>query len=738
VTASTLGKPTSRIDGRAKVTGAAKYAAEHNVADLAHGFVVTSAIAKGRIARIDFADALAVEGVIAVFTHANRPKMAASDDKYQDDIGPGGKPFRPLYDDSIHFSFQPIALVVAEEPEVARFAASLVRVAYEQEPHATDFERRRGHAFVAKSDGESHSHTRGEASKAFDQAPVRVEAEYRMAVEHHNPMEMFGATAVWEGDGRIAVYDKTQGPVNCRNYLANVFALSRKKVRVLSPYVGGGFGSGLRPQYELPLAVLAARALKRSVQVTLTRQQMFGLGYRAGNIQSLKLGADRSGRLLSFRHEWVGMTSQFEDFQRTYVAWSSLLYKCANAELAQKLVRLDQNTPCDMRAPGGAEGLYAIECAMDELAYAANVDPLELRLINYSDRDQIEDKPYSSKALRECYREGAERFGWARRSREPRSMRDGNELVGWVMATGIWEAMQLPASARAVLSANGDVEIASATADMGPGTYTMMAQLAADMLGVPLDSVTVKLGDSDLPEAPVEGGSFTTASVGSAIHAACLAVQKELLQVAQKAARSPLNGAKLKDVAFVDGKIRRKDGSAELSLIDAMRAGGIERIEKKASAVPDVSSKYSHYAHSAVFAEVKVDEEIRMVRVTRVVSAVAAGRILNPKVAGSQILGAVVGGIGMALHEETSIDHRFGRFMVHNLADYHVPVNADVHGIDVIFVEEQDDEINPLGVKGVGEIGIVGTAAAVANAIYHATAKRVRDLPITLDKLMRE
>jgi xanthine dehydrogenase YagR molybdenum-binding subunit len=737
VTASTLGKPTSRIDGRAKVTGAAKYAAEYNVPGLAHGFVVTSAIAKGRIARVDFADAMAVDGVIAVFTHANRPKMAASDDKYQDDIAPGGKPFRPLYDDRVRFSFQPIALVVAEEPEVARFAASLVRVEYEPEEHETDFARQLGHAFVSKADGESHSHKRGNAAKAFEQAPVKVEAEYRMAVEHHNPMEMFGATAVWEGDGRITVYDKTQGPVNCRNYAANVFALAKKKLRVLSPFVGGGFGSGLRPQYELPLAVLAARALKRSVRVTLTRQQMFGLGYRAGNVQSLKLGAERDGRLASFRHDWIGMTSRFEDFQRTYTAWSSQLYTCANAELTQKLVRLDQNTPCDMRAPGGAEGMYAIECAMDELAWAANVDPLELRLINYSERDQMEDKPYSSKALRECYRQGAERFGWSRRSPQPRAMKDGNELVGWGMATGIWEAMQLPASARAVLAANGDVEIASATADMGPGTYTMMAQLAAAMLGVPLDNVTVKLGDTDLPEAPVEGGSFTTSSVGSAIHAACLAVQKELLRLAGKAPRSPLNGAKLKDVDFVDGRIRRKDGGGEISLVEAMRAGKVDRIEKKAGAIPNAKSKYVHYSHSAVFAEVKVDEEIGVVRVTRVVSAVAAGRILNPKIAGSQILGAVVGGIGMALHEETATDHRFGRFMVHNLADYHVPVNADVHGIEVIFVEEQDDEINPLGVKGVGEIGIVGTAAAIANAIYHATGKRVRDLPITLDKLMR-
>jgi xanthine dehydrogenase YagR molybdenum-binding subunit len=735
---SYLGKPTPRIDGRAKVTGLAKYAAEYNVSGLAHGCVVSSAIAKGRIKRIHTADALSVDGVLDVFTHEHRPKLASSHEKYNDEVAPSGSPFRPLYDDKILFSGQPVALVVAEEFEIARFAASLIRVEYERKPHVTDFEAQRKRGALSKRDP-AQSVARGNPAPAFEQAAVRIKAEYRMPVEHHNPMEPFAATAVWEDDDRITVFDKTQGPQNCRNYVAGVFGMPRDKVRVLSPYVGGGFGSGLRPQYELPLAVLAARALKRSVRVTLTRQQMFTLGYRAANVHEMTLAADQDGSLASFRHEAVSMTSQFEDFQRNFVNWSSLLYRCANADLGQRLVKLDQNTPCDMRAPGGAEGAYAIECAMDELAFAANIDPLELRLINYSDKDQIEDRRYSSKQLRECYRQGAEEFGWSNRNPQLRSMRDGNELIGWGMATGIWEAMQMPASAKAALTANGNVEIASATADIGPGTYTWMTQLAAEMLGVPIENVTAKLGDSALPDAPVEGGSFTVSSVGSAIHAACRAVQKELLGLAQKMARSPLAGAKLDDVVFAEGKIRhRDDESREVSVADAMRAGKADRIEKEASAEPNERSKYSHSTHSAVFVEVKVDEQLGVIRVTRVVSAVAAGRILNPKLASSQILGAVVGGIGMALHEETVTDHRFGRFMSHNLADYHVPVNADVHAIDVIFVEEKDDEINPLGVKGVGEIGIVGVAAAVANAVYHATGKRVRDLPITLDKLMRD
>jgi xanthine dehydrogenase YagR molybdenum-binding subunit len=735
---SSLGKPTSRVDGRAKVTGVAKYAAEYNVSGLAHGVVVSSTIARGRIKRIHAADALAVEGVLDVFTHEHRPSLASSHKNYADEIAPDGAPFRPLYNAEVVFNGQPVALVVAEEFEIARFAASLVRVEYEQQAHVTDFDARRARGEISKRDP-AHAVRRGEPAAAFDKAATRIKAEYRMPVEHHNPMEPFAATAIWEGDGRITVFDKTQGPQNCRNYVAGVFKMPRDKVRVLSPYVGGGFGSGLRPQYELPLAVLAALALKRAVRVTLTRQQMFTLGYRAANVHALALGANSDGSLVSFRHDAVAMTSQFEDFQRDLSNWSSLLYRCANVDLAQRLVKLDQNTPCDMRAPGGAEAMYPIECAMDELAYAVNIDPLELRLINYSDKDQIQDRPYSSKELRECYRQAAERFGWSKRNPRPRSMRDGNELVGWGMATGIWEAMQMPASAKAVLTANGSVEIASATADIGPGTYTMMTQLGAEMLGAPLESVTAKLGDSALPDAPVQGGSFTTSSVGCAIHAACRAVQRELLALAQRMPGSPLANATLDDVIFADGKIRhREEESREISVADAMRAGKVDRIERDASAEPNEDGKYSHFAHSAVFAEVKVDEELGVIRVTRVVNAVAAGRILNPKIAGSQILGAVVGGIGMALHEETATDHRFGRFMTHNLADYHVPVNADVHAIEVLFVEEKDDEINPLGIKGVGEIGIVGTAAAIANAVYHATGKRVRDLPITLDKLMRE
>jgi xanthine dehydrogenase YagR molybdenum-binding subunit len=436
-------------------------------------------------------------------------------------------------------------------------------------------------------------------------------------------------------------------------------------------------------------------------------------------------------------HDAVTVTSQYEDFHRQETGWSGLLYKSANAKYAHRLARLDLPTSCDMRAPSAAPALFALESAMDELAVALKIDPLELRLRCYSDRDQNENKPYSSKALRECYRQGAEAFGWAKRNPEPRSMREGSDLVGWGTATGVWEALQVPITVRIVLTANGHAEVACATSDIGTGTYTIMAQVAADMLGLPLDNISIKLGDSSLPQSPVEGGSWIATSVANAIAATAEVIRGDLLRLAGKMPGSPLAKLAVGDVALADGKlVSRGDASRAVSIADAMRHGAVDRIEKELTTNPAHDETRAHNVHSAVFAEVKVDEQLGVVRVTRVVSAVAAGRILNPKTAGSQILGGVVWGIGMALHEETAIDHRLGRIMNANIAEYHVPVHADVHDIEVIFVDEADDS-NPMGLKGVGEIGIVGVAAAIANAVYHATGKRVRDLPITLDKLMR-
>ncbi|MFL6839928.1 MAG: xanthine dehydrogenase family protein molybdopterin-binding subunit, partial [Bradyrhizobium sp.] len=401
-----------------------------------------------------------------------------------------------------------------------------------------------------------------------------------------------------------------------------------------------------------------------------------------------------------------------------------------------RLARLDVPTSCDMRAPGAATGVYALECAMDELAIALKIDPVQLRLQCYSDRDQTADVPYTSKELRECYRQGAAAFGWDQRNPEPRSMRDGGELVGWGMASGVWEALQMPASVRIVLTANGHAEVASAASDIGTGTYTIMAQVAADLLGLPLDNISIKLGDSSLPQCPLEGGSWIAASVCNAIANTAGEVRKELADLASRVKDSPLAGTTPQDVMLADGKIvSKQDASRAVSIADAMRHGNVERItQQKDNTFPEDKS-HARNTHSAIFAEVKIDEELGVIRVTRVVNAVAAGRILNRKTAHSQVMGGVVWGIGMALHEETHHDHHFGRIMNPNIAEYHVPVNADVHDIKVIFVDEPDAIVNPLGIKGLGEIGIVGVAAAIANAIYHATGKRVRDLPITLDKV---
>jgi xanthine dehydrogenase YagR molybdenum-binding subunit len=483
---------------------------------------------------------------------------------------------------------------------------------------------------------------------------------------------------------------------------------------------------------------MGAIALQRSVRLVLTRQQMYGLGYRPATIERLSLGAKAAGTLDAITHEAISVTSQFEDFSRNDTGWAELLYKCPNTRLTHRLARLDMPTSSDMRGPGAATGVYALECAMDELAVALKIDPLELRRRCYSDRDQNENIPYTSKQLHECYRQAAAAFGWEKRSPMPRSMRDGSELVGWGMATGVWEALQMPAAVRITLTANGHAEVSSAASDIGTGTYTIMAQVAADMLGLPLENITIRLGDSTLPQCPVEGGSWIAASICNAIANTAADVRGQLLDLARRMDDSPVAGAAPQDVILSEGSIvSKRDAGRAVSIADVMRHAGLERVtqEKTNSFAEDKS--HARNTHSAIFVEVRIDEQLGVIRVTRVVEAVAAGRILNLKTARSQILGGIVWGIGMALHEETLIDHRFGRIMNANIAEYHVPVNADIHDIDIIFVDEPDELVNPLGIKGLGEIGIVGVAAAVANAIYHATGKRVRDLPITLDKLQR-
>ena len=507
--------------------------------------------------------------------------MPDNDQAYKDDVAPDGSPYRPLYDGKIMFNGQPIALVVAETLEIARFAASQVRVEYETQAHVTDVYRQRDAAVPGKAPTNpmeamfAPPKARGTPDQALAAAPVRHEAEYFIPNEHHNPMELYATTAVFEAGGKLTVYDKTQGVQNVHKYLCGVFGMKPEDVRVMSPYMGGGFGSGLRPQFQVVLAVLAARALQRSVRVVLTRQQMYVLGYRPAMIQSVALGANTGGMLDVITHDAVTVTSQYEDFHRQETGWSGLLYKSANAKYAHRLARLDLPTSCDMRAPSAAPALFALESAMDELAVALKIDPLELRLRCYSDRDQNENKPYSSKALRECYRQGAEAFGWAKRNPEPRSMREGSDLVGWGMATGVWEALQVPITVRIVLTANGHAEVACATSDIGTGTYTIMAQVAADMLGLPLDNISIKLGDSSLPQSPVEGGSWIATSVANAIAATAEVIRGDLLGLAGKMPDSPLAKLAVGDVALADGKlVSRRDASRAVSIADADASRG--------------------------------------------------------------------------------------------------------------------------------------------------------------------
>jgi xanthine dehydrogenase YagR molybdenum-binding subunit len=741
--AVTIGMPVSRVDGRDKVTGQARYAAEYPVEGLLYGVVVSGTIPRGRIKAIRADAALAVAGVVEVITHLNRPRIRSFDIFYKDMTAPGGSPFRPLYDDKIAYSGQPVALVVAETFEAARYAARLVEVDYEVEPHATSLVEDRERSYKPsrmKAGFTPPPDPKGHADEVWEKAAIKVEGEYYSGVEHHNPMELFASTVIRDADGHLTIYDKTQSSQNSRWYVSHVFGLAKDKVTVRNPYVGGAFGSGLRPQYQLPLAVMAALKLERSVRVVLTRQQMFTFGHRPETLQRVRLAAEADGTLTSIIHEAVAETSRMEDYVEVVVNWSGELYACEHVRLGYHLVDLDHASPMDMRAPGAAHGVYALEVAMDELSYALKMDPLALRLKNYADMDPSRGLPYSTKELRACYQQGAERFGWDKRPLEPGTMREGRELIGWGIATGMWDAMQMFARASAVLHADGSLVVSSAATDIGTGTYTAMSIIAADAMGLPLEKVRFQLGDSTLPVAPIEGGSSHVATVGSAVQGVCEKLQKKLFKLAKKLPSSPLAKARFDDIEFSGGALRVSSlPGVAVPITEILAGSGEQRLEEKYLMLPNMlkQMKYQRSTHSAVFCEVRVDPEFGTVRVTRVVSAIAAGRIINAKTAQSQIIGGVVWGIGQALHEETHCDHRFGRFMNHNLGEYHVSVNADIHDIDVIFVQEDDRIVSRIGAKGVGEIGLVGVAAAVSNAIYHATGKRVRSTPITPDKLMR-
>jgi len=651
-------------------------------------------------------------------------------------------PVKPLVGDEVHYAGQPVALVLAESWEAARHAAALVRIDYEAHGHVTDLPRHHedGRAPTELDEDTAPPKPRGDADGAFAVASVKVDAQFHQAAEHHNPMELHASTVIFEAGGTLTVHDKNQGAYGTRKRLAKVFGFPETQLRLLNTFVGGAFGSGLRPQYNVLLAIVGALHLRRNVRVVLTRQQMFTFGHRPEIWQRLRLGAGRDGKLTALIHEAVGETSRVDDFTEMVTRWSGTLYRCDNLRGDYRVLPLDLPTPLDMRAPGAASGLFALEVAMDELAHALGMDPVALRLANYAEKTPSGDKPYSSKKLRECYALAAERFGWSRRNPQPRSTREGDELVGWGMASGQWIAEQQEAQARVVWHADGHVDVETAASDIGTGTLTVIAQIAASALGVRMDDVRVHIADTRLPRAPTEGGSSHVASVGSAVDGACEKLRKKAWRFARAKPGSPLAGSRLADVEFAGGRLRlRNAGDGDgMSLQQVLAASRVEALEAHFHLEPDEDEqgRYERAVHSAVFCEVRVDEAMGTVRVTRVVSAVACGRIVNELTARSQVLGGIVWGIGQALHEETLIDHALGRFMTVDLASYHVPVNADIHELDVIFVPEDDRVVSRLGAKGVGEIGGLGVAAAISNAIWHATGRRIRSLPMTPDKVM--
>jgi xanthine dehydrogenase YagR molybdenum-binding subunit len=703
-----VGAPIDRVDGRLKVTGAATYSAEVQVPGLVYGVLVLSTVASGSIARIDADAARKARGVIEVRTSANAPRLV-------DVQGKGGvdRTLMALQDDTIRYDRQPVAVVVADSFERAVDAASLVRVRYVRAAAATNFERQPEYQPQTPLGQDRH---KGDAQTALAQAAVKVDQTYVVPPEHHNPMEPHATVAQWEGD-RLTVYDATQGIMQARRKLAAAFGVPETKVRVISKFIGGGFGGKGSLWSHAMLAAMAAKLIGRPVKIVLSRPQMFGsVGFRPRTMQRVALGAARDGRLISLIHQTSAQTSVFDEFIAGTGMLSTVLYGTPNLLVTHRLRRLNSATPTFMRAPGEACGSFALESAMDELAYAAGIDPVRLRLVNDTNTD-ADGLPFSSRSLRECLRVAAERFGWSRRDPRPSSMREGRLLVGLGMAAATYPTHRSAAGAVVQLRADGSAVVRSSGVDIGTGAYTVFTQVAAEQLGLPVERVSMELGDSTYPNAPNAGGSQLTASAGSAIKLAALDARAKLLALAHADAASLGGGP---------------DAIAAL-----MRRAGVAAVVGTSDAKPGEEQKtFAQHAFGAQFAEVRVDPDLGTVRVVRFVNAFACGRILNEKTAKSQYLGGTVWGIGMALLEHTRYDERSGRIMNANLAEYLVPVHADVPAVESIIVPEDDPHVNELGVKGIGEIGIVGAAAAVANAVYHATGKRVRELPITPEKLL--
>ena len=733
---SNAGQSVTRRDGIAKVTGAATFAADNHPEGVLHAVYVPATIARGRVIRLDTGAAKAHPGVVEVFTPENRPALAGD---------PDAKPFlfafrtEVLQSAEIRYANQPIALVVAETVEAATEAARLVVPHYEALPPRLGLDGDAPYKPESGNFGRPAETVFGDVAAGHAAARHAVDLTYETPAQYHNAMETHAIVATWDGD-RLALDVPSQAIVMSRGAYGYYFGIPAENVTIRSPYLGGGFGSKAVINGPALLAILAARALRRPVKLMLRREQMFGpVGHRGATRQRLRIGTDDGGRMTALDHESLAVTSTFDDFIEGAADASLGLYATEALRSTQYAVRADIGTPGPMRAPGIASGSAALECALDEMAEAAGLDPLEFRLRNYADAEPGTGRPYSSKALRECYRQGAERFGWAGRPLAPRQMTDDRGLlVGWGMGTALFHAPMFAAEARATLRPDGTGLVETAAADMGQGAWTALAQIAADGLGLPLEKIEFRAGSSDLPDGGIAGGSGHTATAGGALHAAGCDAVRRLGEIAVADPASPLFGANAGVIAR-DGRLSaRDDDSRSESYVEIIARAGGAAVQGTGSAArpPEAAERHAMYSHGAVFAEVKIDPALFQIRVTRLVGAFAAGRIINPHLATSQLMGGMIWGLSFALHEEARHDRRTGRIVNADFAGYHIPVNADVAGLDVITVHEEDPHVNPLGIKGVGEIGITGTVGAIGNAIWHATGTRVRRFPIRIADLL--
>jgi xanthine dehydrogenase YagR molybdenum-binding subunit len=733
-----VGQPISRVDGRLKVTGGARYTADIPFGDIAHAAIVYSTVANGRSVSIDTAAAGEASGVLAVLTHKNMPRM---NPQAWSHLRPQGQTYLPLQDDRIHYAGQPVALVIADTLDQATHAGTLIKILYEtQSPTVFDLRTAKEDAVEPSQRMWPLSSSVGAADKAIADAAVKIEQTYTMPDRHHNPMEPHATLAVWDDDGTLTLYDSTQMVVGTRKLASLVLGIPQEKINVVCEFLGGGFGGKSWSWPHTLLAALAAKVVNRPVRLPLSRAQMYSMvGHQAATVQTIALGTDRLGKLTGIRHDSVNPTSVFDDYVE-YAALASRHLWGASGGIAtsHRVVHVNRNSPVVLRAPMEAQGHFALESAMDELAYATGVDPVELRLRNDTETDPYSGRPFSTRALRECLTKGAARFGWDKRTPAPRSMRDGRYLIGQGVAAAIFTHWRWPGKARVTLNGDGSALVEAAAHDIGTGTYTVMAQVAADALGLAPDRVTVRLGDTRLPESHPAIGSATTANATAAVMLAARAARETAVELALTGRDAPFAGALPNDVIIADGRLGLTKANLNITYPELLARNGLSSLvgDGDYNPVEEVNGPQAIFSFSAVFAEVRIDPELGLVRLNRFVGAYDAGRIINPKTARSQAIGGIIWGVGQALLEQSETDPASGQFINRNYSGYLVPTNADIPELDVLFVGGFDEEASPLGAKGLGELTAVSVAPAIANAVFHATGKRIRDLPITVEKLL--